>query len=66
MLWLLSGWGKFALVEKGIQTKNWDTIWKFYSSISDEIKYAFGKGARLFDTTFNDKSILKLLGLSMQ
>ena len=66
MLWLLSCWGTFAKVEKGIQTKNRVIIRKFDSSIFDEIKLVFAKGARLFDKTIGDKSIVKLLGLSMQ
>ena len=66
MLWLLSCWGTFAKVEKEIQTKKRVIIRKFDSSIFDEIKLVFAKGARLFDKTIGDKNIVKLLGLSVQ
>ena len=41
-------------------------IRKFDSSIFDEIKLVFVKGARLFDKTIGDKNVVKMLGLSMQ
>ena len=53
-------------MEKEIQTKKRVIIRKFDSSIFDEIKLVFAKGARLFDKTIGDKNIVKLLGLSVQ